>query len=277
MEHSSAKHCEGYNEDTDKLIDPITCEPIPADMVLEVVSGNVTHYYNIETIALSVLANGNFTDPYTRVPFTTAIRTKVQDYINVMKNEKSAASLAASLEIRQIQRDTTSRVVNSLPDIQGITGIESYKGERGHLACRCIQGPKGDKGDMGAMGRTGMMGLIGPKGDMGRDGIMGMQGPKGDKGDTGPQGGKRNYNRIAPNANENSHLLIVKLVIESEGSNYQDYNNIMITAAGCGYQVIVEKMLALGADDYNRAMSKAAKNNHLDIVEILLTLSRSNQ
>ena len=109
MEYESTKYCNEYDDDTGKIIDPITYEPIPTNMLLEVTSGtsgtrgtsgasgtcgtsgtsgasgtsgNVTRCYNIDTIARAVSSSGSFTDPFTRIPFSTAVCNKVQAYID---------------------------------------------------------------------------------------------------------------------------------------------------------------------------------------------------
>jgi hypothetical protein len=52
----------------------------------------------------------------------------------------------------------------------------------------------------------------------------------------------------------------------------KDYNRVMIGAAQVGNKEIVKKMLKSRANDYNRTMISAAKGGHKEIVEWMLKL-----
>jgi ankyrin repeat protein len=79
----------------------------------------------------------------------------------------------------------------------------------------------------------------------------------------------RSLNDRFADASKIGDMRIVERLIELGAD---DYNSAMYSTASEGHKEIVERMLRLGADDYNSAMSSAARGGHIEIVERMLEL-----
>jgi ankyrin repeat protein len=67
-------------------------------------------------------------------------------------------------------------------------------------------------------------------------------------------------------AAEGGQREVVEFMIELGAD---DYNKAMVLAAWGGHKEIVKMMLELGAKNYNRSMASAARSEHDDIAELI--------
>jgi len=81
------------------------------------------------------------------------------------------------------------------------------------------------------------------------------------------------YNQVMISAAEEGHRDLVERMIELGAT---DFNTTMAWAARGGHMDIIERMIELGATNFNNAMYHAAIGGHRDIVELLIQAGADN-
>lgn len=110
-------------------------------------------------------------------------------YANSMNNiEKGITQLTRSvnelIDKGTLQGETGPEGPRGEKGAKGDTGEQGPRGEKGEQGERGPQGPRGDRGERGEQGPQGI------KGEAGQDGADGPEGPRGDRGEIGPRGPK---------------------------------------------------------------------------------------
>lgn len=110
-------------------------------------------------------------------------------YANSMNNiEKGITQLTRSvnelIDKGTLQGETGPEGPRGEKGAKGDTGEQGPRGEKGEQGERGPQGPRGDRGERGEQGPQGI------KGEAGHDGADGPEGPRGDRGEIGPRGPK---------------------------------------------------------------------------------------
>ena len=110
-------------------------------------------------------------------------------YANSMNNiEKGITQLTRSvnelIDKGTLQGETGPEGPRGEKGAKGDTGEQGPRGEKGEQGERGPQGPRGDRGERGEQGPQGI------KGEAGQDGADGSEGPRGDRGEIGPRGPK---------------------------------------------------------------------------------------